>query len=296
MVRLRREIEGIRVDRAFPPPPWADDERASAALTPWFDAEICATDARRVLLAGAPRLDLAVALAEADRFVTLCDLPSASVAGLHARLAPAVAGRIQLVDKPYGQASFAPSSYDIAVYSDILGSYEEPEWVAHKLARELKVDALLFARLWVHGPLPELEAEIAATEEQRPAGFGERLGRSLARHPRLPKVLLEPLGADAVDRGAWQIGMQPRHSASEELLAIDSRLRIESVTVGDDARAAYAALAAHGRGPIRRAALAALAATSAAEATLPSEGEARIVTLRARRALGDRRLMAGRLR
>lgn len=304
MVRLRREIEGIRVDRAIPPPPWTGDERASSALTPSFDAEICAFDARRVLLAGAPRLDLAIRLAEAGRFVTLCDLPTGRVASAHARLEPAVAGRLQLVDKPYGQAAFAPSSYDLAVFCDSLDAYDEPEWVAHKLARELKVDAVLMARLWTRGPLPKLDGELEAEQasaaddaSRSPLGVAGAIAQRLAAHPPLPRWTLDALGADAVDRGAWSKSLQPRHDATSQIGAIDSRLRVEAVRCYDAQRAALGAWAAHGRGWLREAALASLQRQERpASDALRSNDEARIVTLRARRALGDRRLMAGRAR
>ena len=297
MVRLRREIEGIRVDRAVPLPPWTDDERASSALTPAFDAEICAYDAQRVLLAGAPRLDLAIRLAETGRFVTICDLPSASIAAAHARLAPTVASHLQLVDKPYGQAAFAPSSYDLVVFCDALDIYDEPEWVAHKFARELKVDAILLARLWTVGPLPELDDGIvtASTDAKAPPAWCLPLVRGVARPP-WPAAALDPLGADAVDRGAWSLGLQPRHDAATQLDAIDSRLRVESIVETGGDRAALAAWAAHGRGPVGRLARHVLEADAREAAALRSKDERRIVTLRARRALGDRRLMAGRAR
>src|SRR5688500_11541275 len=110
MVRLKREIEGVRPDRAVPSPPYALQPDVSACLLPWLDAQVLSREPGRVLLAGVPRADLAVSLARAGHWVTLCDLDEEAVARLHARLEPKVAGRLTLVDRSYGEAAFAPSS------------------------------------------------------------------------------------------------------------------------------------------------------------------------------------------
>ncbi len=329
MVRLRREIEGIRPSRATPPPPWVDDAAITAALTPAFDDEIVATDGRRVLIAGVPRLDLALRLCAGDRFVTVCDLTPAAAALAHASLPAEALGRLQFVSKSYGDAAFAPSSFDVVAYFETLHLWAEPEWVAHKLGRELKVDGRLFARLWTSGDVPAA----ATLDSNGPSAFGRGGGvfgaGSAAAPPvpstptpqdppwhapllrwvrRLPEIgrpeaaaLLDAVGRDAVDRGALRLALTPRLDATAQLGAIASRLRVEAVAVAPGGLGELATLAAHGRGPWRALAsralgplAAGLAEVTAEDATLPSASEGRIVTVVARRALGDPRGLAGR--
>ncbi len=294
----------MRADRTQPPPPWADDERATSALTPAWDRALLEVDANRVLVAGLPRLDLAIALAAAGRFVTLCDLGPDEVAAAHARLDPEVAGRIQLVPKAYGDAAFAPSSFELIVYCDTLHRWEEPQWVAHKMARELKVDGLLHARLWIHGPIDAGETPVVAADQgpswHRPA-TAPIVAKIRAALPRLGASsaawLLDPAGRDAVDRGAWQRAWQPRLDARAQIDAIDSRLRIESIGLIAAERPAMAAIAARGRGLLKERALTHLATgLELGPAALRSADDARIVTVIARRALGDHRMVAGRSR
>lgn len=294
----------MRADRTQPPPPWADDERATSALTPSWDRALLDVDANRVLIAGLPRLDLAIALAAAGRFVTICDLDPDQVSAAHARLDAEVAGRIQLVPKSYGDAAFAPSSFELVVYCDTLHRWEEPQWVAHKLARELKVDSVLHARLWVHGALDVGETPIVSDDTVGSWRSAVKAPLQAGIRAALPGLsapaaawLLDAAGRDAVDRGAWQRAWQPRLDASAQIEAIDSRLRIESIGLIAADRPAWAAIAAHGRGPLKDHALTHLATSlELAPAALRSARDARIVTLVARRALGDHRMVAGRTR
>ncbi len=329
MVRLRREIEGIRPSRATPPPPWVDDAAVTAALTPAFDDEIVAADGRRFLIAGVPRLDLALRLCAGDRFVTVCDLTPAAAARAHATLPAEALGRLQFVSKPYGDAAFAPSSFDIVAYFETLHLWAEPEWVAHKLGRELKVDGRLFARLWVSGEVPAAEAfgsgDLgafgrpggvfgASTAATSPAPTTQTTPAPHWRAPllrlvgRLPNVrrpeaaaLLDAAGRDAVDRGALRLALTPRLDAAAQLGAIASRLQVEAIAAAPAGLGELATLAAHGRGPwqaLASRAIAPLAAelaeVKAGDASLPSASEGRIVTVVARRALGDPRRLAGR--
>ena len=294
----------MRADRTQPPPPWADDERATGALTPAWDRALLAVDAQRVLVAGLPRLDLAIALANAGRFVTICDLAPDEVAKAHARLDPEVAGRIQLVPKPYGDAAFAPSSFELIAWCDTLHRWEEPQWVAHKMARELKVDGVLHARLWVRGPFDVGETALQSDDGApgwSAAALGPAFRQLRANLPHLgtagARWLLDAAGRDAVDRGAWQRAWTPRLDASAQIEAIDSRLRIESIGLVAAERPAWAAIAAHGRGPLKGHALTHLATgLELGPAALRSVDDARIVTVIARRALGDHRMVAGRTR
>ncbi len=313
MVRLRREIEGIRYDRTAALPPWCDDDAACSALAPGFDDAVCAHDALRILIAGLPRLDLATRLARLGRFVTVCDVAPERLAQVHASLPPDVAARLQLVDKNYGSAAFSPSSFDLVVFGEAWSCYDEPMWVAHKLARELKVDGVLMARLWLrgaHAPLDEAVVVEASDDIDRSiaARLADAGARALVRSStqladggalatRVFTAGLDIAGADAIDRGAWHAGWSPRHDATTQLSAIDSRLRIERVAYIDVRRPVLAALAAHGKAPLRAAALHLLQRLpERVEAALRSPDDGRIVTLIARRALGDRRLMAGRTR
>lgn len=294
MVRLRREIEGIQPDLHASPPAWAEAPAVSAALTPAWDAETLAEDASRVLLAGALRLDLAVKLAHAGRFVTICDLLPDDVPLVHRRLEADVAGRVQLVGRPYGETSFAASSFDLAVFTDTLHLWAEPTWVAHKLARELKVEGRLRARLWGAGTLAGRWAPPHGQDERGvPHGAGSSawpapgeprggapmgslrgarrlphpglaLAPSLATLAGLPLWLARltwgPAGLEALERGALPRALLPARDATSQVEAIDAHLRVERLHSVASERAALAALAALARAPWRAAAAAGLAA------------------------------------
>jgi len=262
MVRLRREIEGIVVDQSIPLPAYALGEIASSLVLPEFDRLLQGVEGARILVAGAPRTDLAIALADAGRQVTITDLETDTIRGLHGRLPPAVLGRINLVDKPYSETTFSASAFDAAIYHDLLHRHPQPEWLIHKVQRELKVDGMLYARLFVRGSLSSNErwqAHIeavptdAAQQTAALAGHGLAIAVEAAATGRLSHLALNADGRDAIDRGAHL----PRQSfaglGDEQLGAVASRLRIEKIHVGHGIRRRLASLLYGARSPLQRA-------------------------------------------
>lgn len=276
MVRLKREIEGVRQHHGVPPPSYALDPLASAELLPGLDEWLRTrepaqpgqpTHALRVLLAGVPRLDLAIDLARDGHWVTVSDLDSEQIAGLHAGLDAKVASRLTLVDRVYGEASFAPSSFDLILLADALHAYREPQWLVHKAQRELKPDALLAVRALVQGPLPTLpqgtRAPMPATGAQALAErVAERLLRrtgGILRSP-LGAVLAEPRAREALDRGAHLQADRFAPPAEAVLQAVAAVLKVEDVRVGHTLRLALADALFGVRHPWRQALLRALRA------------------------------------
>lgn len=209
MVRLRREIEGVRPNRAIPLPSYSLDAEASSRVLPDFDRWLQKAEPGRVLLAGGVRADIAIALARAGHWVTLSDLDETSLGRLHARLTPAEAGRLTLVDRSYGDAAFAPSSFDLIVLFDAMHTYFEPAWLVSKAARELKPDALFAARLLVRGDLAPLRGLVGVLPcLDRPRQSAEQAAWQLmpqlqtALRSALAPALADARATDALERGA----------------------------------------------------------------------------------------------
>ena len=209
MVRLRREIEGVRPNRSIPLPSYSLDAQASSRVLPAFDRWLRSAEPGRVLLAGGVRADIAIDLASAGHWVTLSDLDEASLGRLHARLTPAQAGRLTLVDRAYGDAAFAPSSFDLIVLFDAMHTYFEPAWLVNKAARELKADALFAARLLVRGDLEPLRGLAPALPVlDRARQTGEQAAQLVL--PQLQTLLRSALApalaseraTEALERGA----------------------------------------------------------------------------------------------
>jgi hypothetical protein len=297
MVRLRREIEGIRVDLSIPMPAYATDNTASTMVLPGFDRLLGAIDGARVLVAGAPRAQLAMALAEAGRQVTITDLGADRVRQLHKRLSPPVSSRVNLVEKPYAETSFSASSFDVAIYSDLLHRYPQAQWLIHKLQRELKVDGVLYARLFVRGDmarLPDFDQRVTAqvpTPSQQTAalaGHGLAIAIEATATGRLAGLMLSAKGRDAVERGAHLPSVSFAGDALEQLDAVASRLRIEALHVGHGIRCRLANLLFGAHTPVRRAITrCAEGLPDTADAEDLSRPSARVVGVVARKALAD---------
>lgn len=259
MVRLKREIEGVRQHHGVPLPSYALDPQASAQVLPGLDEWLRTREpaepgveprALRVLLAGVPRLDLAMDLARDGHWVTVCDLDSEQIAELHSGLDAKVAARLTLVDRVYGEASFAPSSFDLILLADALHTYREPQWLVHKAQRELKPDALLALRLLVQGPLHDLPPSSlfphGKTRPPSPASGGqvlaERAGEKalfeVERWLRSPAGLLlaGPMARDAIERGAHLQTERFAPQAEAMVQAVASVLQIEELRVGHTLR------------------------------------------------------------
>lgn len=291
MVRLQREIEGVRRHPGVPLPPWADEARISAALLPWLDLWLARREPGRVLVAGVLRLELARSLARAGHWVTVSDLPSGAATALAARLTPAEAGRLTLVEHDYGEAAFAASSFDLVVLSDALHRYRQPRWLLHKAQRELKVDGHLALRALVHGAVPPHPAReppaVALAMEKQLALLLDRLEPRLVRP--LGKALLGPRAQEAIERGAHLATPRFAGDGAEVLAAVASLLAIEHVAVGHSDRLRLAEWSWDARPPLDRllpiwlARLPALATPADLARTAP-----RLLAIVARKKLGYR--------
>ncbi len=254
MVRLKREIEGVRRHPGVPVPAYALTPAGAIGVLPWLDSWLVAREAGRVLFAGVPRIDLARTLARAGHWVTVCDLADGAATALQARLTPAEAGRLTLVERDYGEAAFGPSSFDLIVLTDALHRYREPKWLIHKAHRELKIDGHLALRALVQGEIPHLPACLPPAKplaiEAQLATFLDRMAR------RLPGPLgLALLGAharEAIERGAHLHTTRFAQPAADVLADVQALLAIEQVAVGHAQRLRLAEWAWDARAPIDR--------------------------------------------
>ena len=297
MVRLRREIEGIVVDRAIPSPAYTQSELASALVLPGFDAVLKDVEGPRILIAGAPRLELAMTLAEAGRQVTITDLLPEQLARLHQRLSPAAAGRMNLVDKRYSESSFSASSFDCAIYGDLLHCHPKSEWLIHKLQRELKVEGRLYIRIYGQGPVDGLPLPAehpaprplsAAEQAATLAGHGLAMAMESLATRQLSPLVLDAYGREAVERGAHLPNRPFAGELSEQLAAVASRLRVESLHMGHSIRCRLANLL-WGALPPWRATIARCAAGLPCNAGKEDLGrhQPRVIGVVARKALAD---------
>lgn len=202
MVRLRREIEGVRRNHAVPLPGYALDEEATGLVLPQLDRWLLSRTPGRILLAGAPRQALAEELARRGHWVTVSDLDEDAVRTWHASLAPQIAAQLTWMTKAYGDISFGPAVFDCIVLTDALAGYCDPQWVVAKAVRELKPDGELALRAWIQGAIPS-----AWRDAPDPPPASRWIGALL---PRTAHILRSPFAAalvdataqEAIDRGA----------------------------------------------------------------------------------------------
>lgn len=288
MVRLRREIEGVRRNHAAPRPSYALDPETSAAALPPLDAWLLAQETCRLALAGSVRRDLAEALARAGHWVTVADLDDDELRRWHAELAPDVASHLTLLARPYGEITFGPASFDRVVLFDALAGYQEPGWIIHKASRELKPDGLLAIREPVRGALPvgwsNLGRGYAATRLRAVRALLDFAPEVLAG--RAGPWLLEPAAVDAVERRAHLDHSRFALEAADFQDAVAAALSIEQAWIGHSAHLAACALPWAAKAPLRQIALAAVRQTpvlaDVLDAGLPLP---RVVGLLARRGL-----------
>jgi 2-polyprenyl-3-methyl-5-hydroxy-6-metoxy-1,4-benzoquinol methylase len=201
MVRLRREIEGVRRNHAVPPPSYALDEEACGAVLPQLDRWLLERPVGRILLAGTPRRPLAEALARRGHWVTVADLDEVAVQQWHSTLAPGLAAQLTWMSRPYGDISFGPAVFDCIVLGDLLAGYRDPSWVLAKAVRELKPDGALAVRALVQGPVVvDAPAGSPATVPRWVGGALSRLVRTL-QSPLAP-LFVDAAAREAIDRGA----------------------------------------------------------------------------------------------
>jgi len=247
LVRLRREIDGVRRNAAVPEPAHAADAEASAWVLPTLDRQLTACQQARVLLAGSARRDLALQLTRADNWVTVADLDSDSAQRWHRDLPAELAARLTLVTRPYGEVTFAPASFDRVALFDMLGRYRQPAWVLHKASRELKPEALLFVRD---------RGRVAGRADpsdplQRALERGMRGLRWTAQGPIGP-LAFGPRALEAIDRGAHLTAAALADADSlRDLVA--ATLPIDEVLTGHPLRLACAELAFGASEFVRRA-------------------------------------------
>ena len=254
MVRLKREIEGVRRHPGVPVPAYALTSEGAIGVLPWLDSWLVQQEPGRVLFAGAPRVDLARTLARAGHWVTVCDLADGEATALQARLTPAEAGRLTLVERDYGEAAFGPSSFDLIVLADALHRYREPRWLINKAHRELKIDGRLALRALVQGAIPVLPTCLPPA---KPLAIETQLGHTLARVARrlpgrLGFALLGAHAREAMDRGAHLHTTRFAQPAAEVIDDVQSLLAVEQVAVGHSQRLRLAEWCWDARAPIDR--------------------------------------------
>ena len=253
MVRLRREIEGIRPDLSILPPVWAGSSKADDVLCPSWRPLLEATPGQQVLFCGAPDWSWIVERASQGAQVTCCDLDPASARRLALTLPAELAGRVQVLDKPYGEAVFTPSAFDLIVSTDQLHRYPQAQWLVRKMQREIKVDGLLLARLVVAGGAV-VPGDLASAIEHA-AEPASRTSRALdtgllalETQTQISSLWLSDDGLEALERGALdrQVGGQ----LAPQLEAVSSHLTVERVWVGNPLRARLARFVRYGTRPI----------------------------------------------
>lgn len=254
MVRLKREIEGVRRHPGVPVPAHCLTPEAAIGVLPWLDSWLVQQESGRVLFAGAPRIDLARTLARAGHWVTVCDLADGEATALQARLTPAEAGRLTLVERDYGEAAFGTSSFDLIVLTDALHRYREPRWLIHKAHRELKIDGRLALRALVQGEIPPLSMRLPPA---KPLGAEVQVARLLDRlaarlSGRLGLALLGAHAREAIERGAHLHTRRFAQAAAEMLDDVQSLLAVEQVAVGHSQRLRLAEWCWDARAPLDR--------------------------------------------
>ncbi len=292
MVRLKRELAGVQVLHRVPVPSYALDPVSSREILPWLDAWILQREPGRTLLAGSPRADLVVALAQAGHWLTVADLDPTVIGQWHERLDPAVLGRLTLVDKAYGDAAFGPSSFDHVILLDNLHRYREPQWLLHKALRELKPDAWLAARVLVQGPLvaqwqPLVVAPTTAVRplQQKLATTGVQYLEN-ALQSGLAAALAPRPTREALQRGAYGGDTRFALQFSDVAEAMAAGLSLHSVALGDPLRLRacnlLAGLRFSGGAPMARL----LQQTQPLVDASDARTEPRVVAVVARRSLG----------
>ncbi len=293
MVRLRREIEGVRRNHAVPPPPHAGHAEAASLILPPLDAWLLAQAPGRVLLAGSAPRQLAEQLAAAEHWVSVTDLDDGELRAWHAQMRPEVAAHLTLLPRGYGDVAFGPASFDRIALFDTLASYRNPAWVLNKVARELKPDGLLVLREVVSGDVP---AEWASPPVLQPPAaprvvLGSWLAPTLdpalpALHSRLAPWLVDAATLEALDRGAHLDALRFALPAGEVQDGVAAHLALEQVWLGGAERLVLCGLLAGARpwlAHVVRRLLQAVPATVTADSSLGQR--ARCVGLVGRRKL-----------
>lgn len=238
MVRLKREIEGVRRHPGVPIPAYAQTPQGTAGVLPWLESWLIQQEPGRVLLAGVPRKDVARSLARLGHWVTLCDLPEGEATQLQSQLSPAEAGRMTLVERDYGEAAFGPSSFDLILLFDALHRYRQPEWLIHKAHRELKIDGHLAVRALVRGEIPQQPTQLPPVPALAVEAQLDRVLDKLAAQVNgtLGRLLLGPHAHEAMDRGAHLHTERFAQVAEIVVQDIEKLMQIEHVAVGHTQR------------------------------------------------------------
>ncbi|MBI5608814.1 MAG: methyltransferase domain-containing protein [Deltaproteobacteria bacterium] len=255
MVRLRREIEGVRRNHAVPPPPHAGHALATALILPPLDAWLLAQPPGRVLLAGSAPRHLAEQLAGAEHWVSVTDLDEVELRAWHAELRPEVAAHLTLLPRGYGDVAFGPASFDRIALFDTLASYRNPAWVLNKVARELKPDGLLALREVVSGALPSewstpplVQAPPVAPRVGAERWLAPVLQPALpALHSRAAPWLVDGPTQEALDRGAHLHALRFALPATEVHEGVAAHLALEQVWLGSAERLMLCGLLAGAR-------------------------------------------------
>lgn len=306
MVRLRREVEGVRRNHAVSAAPWAGDPLWSPAVLPaWGEAleRLTPTAAEwplRVGLAGAMPVQMVASTLQRGHLVTWVEADATRREALLGSLSAEQSGRLTIVAKDYGEAALAASAFDVVVLQDLLTCYHEPRWVLHKLARELKPGGSALVRLVCRpaAALPQ-EAAVTAAPAQSPAAPLSLAVRALApllradadpldRAPRTVRPLAEAAlwqfaAREAHQRGAHRVGHPEAPVLTDVWSAMAEVLHPTQVWIGHPQRLAAADMQWQARQPLQQA-LRALVRHLPALGALPSDQPC-VVALQAERRL-----------
>ncbi|GEM_PF-3060382 len=242
MVRLRREIEGIAVNAAVPDPAHSGDPDRGRLTLPALDAQLDHLDARRVLLAGVVHASTANRLAANGHMVTVADVGKAHIRQFHSQIDKAHGTKVSIVNKPYGDATFGPSSFDAIIHLDGLHRFTKPAWAVAKAYRELKFDGVIVVRALVNGlPPRDVDVTTGATGASPWATKAierlKQLGRS-----RVAGLFLDARGRDAVDRGAHLADRSFAIPWTDAVAALTEKMALQQHWAGHSQRLAAVSL------------------------------------------------------
>ena len=230
MVRLKREIEGLKRDPEKCLPVYLEDEERRERLDTLFRGrieEVSWEEGGRVLLV-CPPLSLARRILELASHVTIVEPDSRRTADLLEGLSSISDVRtLTLHAREYAEISFERSAFDLTISFDDLNGYFSPGNALRKYGRELKVSGVFIGRVafaraeeientpgrWEVSQL-EFEKEskggFRIDSIERLAATGIFLDEVSKRMPRMPRWILKK---------AWSAALRVDASLSPEALA-----------------------------------------------------------------------------
>ena len=211
MVRLRREIEGLKRDHAKRPPIFLERPECRRLLDQLMTRDVKEVEwdkGGRVLLVSPP-IELARLLLGEASHVTIVEPHGKRAIELREGLSDVADVRtLTIHEKEYADISFERSAFDLIVSFDDLNGYFSPGNAVRKYGRELKVSGVFagracFAEVSEEGNVPgrwniaqsEFEAEsdggFKIDSIQRISATGALVGKLSGRLPQLPDWMIE---------------------------------------------------------------------------------------------------------